>query len=143
MAWGLGKSERGREVVELMADDMVAMLEPGIEMEGKIKVVSGMIRLNTHFKGEITSDGAIVVAEEGEIEADIHTRLISIAGKVRGTVHASERLEIKEHGVVLGDIFTPCLSIDPGGFFDGQCHMPAPSPEKPAPKAADSKDSAA
>jgi cytoskeletal protein CcmA (bactofilin family) len=37
--------------------------------------------------------------------------------------------------VVLGDIYTPKLIIEPGGYFDGQCHMPLPEPEKhPAPQ---------
>jgi cytoskeletal protein CcmA (bactofilin family) len=53
--------------------------------------------------------------------------------------------------VVLGSIHTPCLLVDPGGFFDGQCHMPTPEPgaqaapvieaksssQEPAPPAAD------
>ena len=69
-----------------------------------------------------------------EVEGDIQSRVVSITGKVKGTVHAKERLEIKEHGIVMGDIYTPCLLVDPGGFFDGQCHMPTPDPASPPPK---------
>jgi cytoskeletal protein CcmA (bactofilin family) len=72
------------------------------------------------------------------VEGDIQSRVVSITGKVKGTVHAKERLEIKEHGILLGDIHTPCLLVDPGGFFDGQCHMPAPAPATPTPKGVDS-----
>jgi cytoskeletal protein CcmA (bactofilin family) len=129
MAFGLGKSRRRRELAEL-PDDWVGWLEPGVELEGKMKVSSGLIRLNTHFKGEIVSEGTVVVHDQGEIEGDIHTKLLSITGKVKGNIHATERLEIKEHGIVLGDIYTPCLVVDPGGYFDGQCHMPTPEPEK-------------
>jgi len=64
------------------------------------------------------------------VEGEVRSRLVSITGKLKGTVHAAERLEIKEKGVVVGDIYTPCLVIDPGGFFDGTCHMPTPEPEK-------------
>ena len=56
------------------------------------------------------------------------------------TVHAKERLEIKESGSVVGDIYTSCLLVDPGGFFDGQCHMPAPEPAIPAPIGVDSQE---
>jgi cytoskeletal protein CcmA (bactofilin family) len=124
------KSQRRRQLAELLDDEMVGLIEPGIELEGKLKFTTGMIRLNAHFKGEIQSDGAIVVADQGEVEAEIHARTISIAGKVKGSVHASERIEIREHGVVLGDIYAPCLVVDPGGYFDGQCHMPTPEPYK-------------
>jgi cytoskeletal protein CcmA (bactofilin family) len=129
MAFGLGKSRRRRELAEL-PDDWVGWLEPGVELEGKMKVSSGLIRLNTQFRGEIVSEGTVVVHDQGEIEGDIHTKVLSITGKVKGNVHATDRLEIKEHGIVLGDIYTPCLVVDPGGYFDGQCHMPTPEPEK-------------
>jgi cytoskeletal protein CcmA (bactofilin family) len=126
MPFGLGKSTR-RQLAEL-SGDWVGWLDPGVEVEGKMKVTSGLIRVNTHFKGEIDSEGAVVVHDQGEVDGDIRTRILSVTGKIKGNVHASERLEIKEHGVVLGSIYTPCLLVDPGGFFDGQCHMPTPGP---------------
>lgn len=140
MIFGLGKHKRRREIADLFDDNLVAFLEPGMEMEGKVRFGTGMIRLNTHVKGEIQCEGTIVVADQGEIEGEIHTRLISIAGKVKGTVHAAERLEIKEHGILLGDIYTPCLVIDPGGYFDGQCHMPSPEPQSQATKHAEAQN---
>ncbi len=139
MAFFRSKSRR-RQLTQLIDEEMVGLLEPGVEVEGKLKVASGMIRLNTHFKGEIRCQGTLIVADQGELEGEIHTRLISIAGKVKGAVHASERLEIKEAGVVLGDIYTPCLVIDPGGYFDGQCHMPAPDPQQQTTNDVDTKD---
>jgi len=134
------KNQRRRQLAELLDDDMVGLVEPGVELEGKIKFTSGMIRLNAHFKGEIQSEGAVVVADQGEVEAEIHARSVSIAGKVKGAIHASERVEIREHGVVLGDIYTPCLVVDPGGYFDGQCHMPTPGPQKQTARDAGSKE---
>lgn len=130
MPFGFGKPRRRRDLGEIHDNGMDHVLEPGVELEGKMSVSSGMIRLNCHFKGEIHCEGTIVVPDQGEIEGEIHTKVISVTGKVKGTVHASERLVIEEHGVVLGDIYTPCLVIDPGGYFDGQCHMPTPEPEK-------------
>ena len=114
----------------MIDQEMVGLLEPGIAVEGKLRIASGMLRLNTHLKGEVISEGTVIVAEQGEIEGDIQTRIISITGKVKGTIRAAERLEIQEHGVVIGDIYTPCLVIDPGGYFDGQCRMPMPEPAK-------------
>jgi cytoskeletal protein CcmA (bactofilin family) len=136
MRFGLGKSSRRRELSSLIDDDMVGLLEPGVEIEGKLTITSGILRLNTRFKGQIQSAATVVVADEGTVEGEIHTKLISITGKVTGNVHATERLEIKEHGVVHGDIFTPCLVVDPGGYFEGQCHMPAPASKSDAQPAA-------
>ena len=140
MAFGMSKPATRRQELSELPDDWVGWLEPGIELEGTMKVATGLVRLNTHFKGAITSDGAVVVHDQGEVEGDIQARAVSITGKVKGTVHVKERLEIKEHGIVLGDIYTPCLLIDPGGFFDGQCHMPAREPAPQTPSAEDSKE---
>ena len=125
------KGDRKRQRIELLGDDnVVGFLEPGVEVEGKLKVPAGMFRLNCHVKGEVHSEGMLVVAEQGEVEGDIHARQISVAGKVKGSIRASESLEIKKAGIVLGGIFTPKLFVEPGGYFDGQCHMPTPEPEK-------------
>jgi cytoskeletal protein CcmA (bactofilin family) len=140
MAFDISKlSKRHHEGSEL-PDDWVGWIEPGVEMEGKIRVSGGVMRLNARLKGEIISDGILVVHDQGEVEGDIQSRVVSVTGKVKGTVRAKERLEIKEHGVVLGDIYTPCLLIDAGAFFDGQCHMPAPEPANAAPQAVDSEE---
>lgn len=111
-------------------DDMVGYFEPGVELEGKLKVSNGTVRINTHFRGEISAEGIVVVAEQGELEADITAKTVTVAGKVKGNVSASDRLEIKEQAVVLGDIFTRVLIVDAGGFFEGQCRMPEPDTQK-------------
>jgi cytoskeletal protein CcmA (bactofilin family) len=119
---------RRREPDSLVDQELVGLLEPGVEFEGKMIVSSGMVRLNTHLKGEIRSEGALILADRSEVEGEIHSRLVSVAGKVKGAIHASERVEIKAHGVVLGDIYTASLIVEPGGYFHGQCHMPTPVP---------------
>lgn len=120
-----GRGIRRRGLADLIKQGFMAVLEPGTDVDGKLTISSGTARLNSHFKGEIASDGTVLVAERGEVEADIKSKSIVVLGKVRGSVHASDRVEIKERGVILGDIYTPVLVVEPGGYFDGQCHMPA------------------
>ena len=120
MPFGMTKPARRRRGLSDFADDWVGWLEPGVKVEGIMKGARGLIRLNAHFKGDIVSHGAVVVPRQGEVEGNIQSRVVSISGKVKGNVIAEERLEIKKHGIVLGDIYTPCLLIDPGGYFNGQ-----------------------
>lgn len=127
MALKVGEMLRARSADPLADQELVGLLEPGIEFEGKITVSSGLIRINTHIKGEVDCAGAVVVVDQGEVEGEIRSRYISIAGKVKGTIRASEKIEIKANGIVLGDIHTAALVIEPGGYFDGQCHMPVPN----------------
>ena len=142
MEFSINKLTSRRRELSGLPEDWVGWLEPGVEMEGKMKVTGGLFRLNAHFKGEIVSDGAVVVHDQGEVEGEIQSRVVSITGKVKGSVHAQERLEIKENGILLGDIYTPCLMVDPGGFFDGECHMPTPEPANQAPKEEESTEKA-
>lgn len=128
MSLGLGK-----ERTDFSKHGLTATLEPGTEMEGKLKVSAGMVRINSHFKGEIGGEGGILIAEQGEVEAEINLKSVTVLGKVKGSVHAAERIEIKERGVILGDIFTPVLVVEPGGYFDGQCHMPIQAADAPKP----------
>ena len=140
MAFGMGKPATRRRELSDLPDDWVGWLETGVELEGNMKVSGGLIRLNAHLKGDIVSDGAVVVHDRGEVEGNIKSRVVSVSGKVKGTAHAKESLEIKEHGIVLGDIYTSCLLVDPGGFFNGECHMPTPEPASQTPEAVDSQE---
>jgi cytoskeletal protein CcmA (bactofilin family) len=128
----LFKSDKTTDFLKSAGQDVLGLLEPGVEIEGKMTLRSGLMRLNAHFKGEIHSDGIVVLADQGEIEGEVHAKIVSVAGKLKGAVHASERVEIKAQGVVVGDIYSPSLVIDPGGYFDGQCHMPTPVSLTPA-----------
>lgn len=132
------RRQRRQGLRTVPGEEVVAFLEPGIEIEGEMKVAGGLLRLNCQFKGEIYSEGTIIVPSQGDIEADIEALQISIAGKVKGKVRATERLEIKEHGILLGDVETPTLVVEPGAYFSGRCEMPTDEIERAAPNEVDS-----
>ncbi len=126
------RRKRWQGVRGMPNEQIVALLEPGIEVEGQIRVASGMVRLNCSVKGEIFSPGSVIVASQADIEADIDAAQISVAGKVKGKVRASQQLEIKERGILLGDVETPSLIVNPGAYFSGHCDMPTEEFEKTA-----------
>jgi cytoskeletal protein CcmA (bactofilin family) len=132
MPLGLGKDSNRRGSAPALERGMTAVLELGVEFEGKMQISNGAVRLNTTFRGEIAGEGAVIVGERGEVEANIQATSVTIRGKVKGAVRAAERLEIQEHGVLLGDIDTPVLIVAPGGYLDGHCHMPTPGASKQA-----------
>jgi cytoskeletal protein CcmA (bactofilin family) len=116
------------------------LLGPGVEIEGRASISGGTFYVDAQFKGEISSTSVVVVGEHGEVEAQVAAKVVTIMGKVKGTIRALELLEIKEHGVVLGDISTPVLVVEAGGYFDGACHMPSPEAAKPIAAAAANQD---
>jgi cytoskeletal protein CcmA (bactofilin family) len=120
--------------------NMVALVGPGTEFEGTLRAGPGQVCLDASFKGTANSDGTITIDENGDVAAEVSAKVISISGKLKGTAKASERLEIRSRGVVLGDISTPVLVVEPGGFFDGQCHMPIPEAGREQSKPAVTQD---
>ena len=130
MSLNLGRVRDRNIPAQTLDQNTTATLEPGVDLEGKMRITNGTVRINTTFKGEIFGEGTVLVSEQGEVEANIEANAVTIRGKLKGNVRIRERLEIQEHGVVLGDIYTPVLIVEPGGYFDGHCHMPAPGVEK-------------
>ena len=93
------------------------------EIEGTI-VFQGVIRLDGKVKGKIFSEsGTIIVGERANVEADIVVNGALIMGEVTGSINARERIEVFPPGKVVGDIFAPVISIDPGARFIGNCGM--------------------
>ena len=102
-------------------DDDIQMLGPRSVLEGNI-VFEGTLYLNGHVKGTIESrDGTIVVGEEAMIHADVSVRTATIKGETKGTVRATERLELIPPARVYGEINAPLLHMEDGAIFEGTC----------------------
>ena len=104
------------------SNDVGSQLGEGVELSGDFYFSKG-VRIGGTVKGKIRADASLEIGPTGRIEADVEVRKISIQGEFKGTIHASERVEIHKDGKVHGEIFSPCLIIESGAFFDGHCHM--------------------
>ena len=103
-------------------ETMTAFLGKGTEFEGKL-TFHGTIRIDNHFKGEVSADGSLIVGEGAMIEANMHISYILISGEIHGNIIADDRIEIHPAGKVFGDIQAPTVVIDEGGIFEGNCRM--------------------
>lgn len=100
----------------------VTFLGKDTKFEGKL-TFRGSIRIDGHFKGEITADGNLIVGEEGFVEANIRVSYIVIRGEIRGNIHAHQRVDIRVPGKVFGNIQAPAVVMDDGVIFEGQTRM--------------------
>ena len=104
-------------------DRDIQMLGPQVVLEGNL-VFEGTLYMNGHVKGSIESrTGAIVVGEEAVIHADISVRSATVNGEIKGTVHASERIELHPTAQVYGDLTAPVVIVEAGAIFEGQCSI--------------------
>ena len=114
-----------------------------IDMESEFKgdlAFKGSFRIEGYFKGTITSDSLLVIGERGKVEADVKVGQLIINGEIRGTLKATDRVEIHNKGRVFGTILTPRLVVEEGAFIEANCQtqaVPAPATSVAAPASGD------
>jgi cytoskeletal protein CcmA (bactofilin family) len=106
--------------------EWTGFLEQGVKLEGKLEA-TGTFRIDSAMKGTLSSDDTLVLGEHAAVEGQIHGNFVIIAGRFDGVIHARGRVEIQPNAIVTGEVHSPCLVIEPGAIFDGQCHMLAPT----------------
>lgn len=104
------------------SSEWAGFIDSGVSFEGKI-TVSGMFRIDGEVKGNIVAENGLLLGENAKVEGQIDASEVTISGRFDGQIFAKGRVEIQPKGVVTGEIFSPCLIIQPGGILDGQCHM--------------------
>ncbi|MFP4037845.1 MAG: polymer-forming cytoskeletal protein [Desulfobacteraceae bacterium] len=103
-------------------NEINAFLGRDTEFEGKLSF-SGTVRIDGRFRGEVLTEGSLIVGESASLESEIRASHIVISGEIRGNVTADERIEIHAPGKVYGNIRAPVVVIDEGVVFEGRCTM--------------------
>jgi cytoskeletal protein CcmA (bactofilin family) len=104
------------------SEEISAFLGKETLFEGKM-TFEGVFRLDGKFEGEIFDSGTLIVGETAIVKGKIGINTIIINGLVEGDVYAKVRVEIHPTGKVYGKLFTPILTINEGGIFEGHCKM--------------------
>jgi len=120
MAWKWPGSQNGN------GEEWTGFIDRGVTLEGTLQI-KGTFRIDGHVKGNIISEQTVVLGEGAKVEGQIEGNRVVIAGRFDGVIFAKGRVEIEAKCVVTGEVRSPCMVIDPGGIFDGRCHMLASS----------------
>lgn len=102
------------------------ILSNDVSINGSVRFANDLL-VDGKIEGEISSEGALTVAENAVIKAEIKTKTVVVYGKVHGNVIASERVEIKSGAEMVGDVKAATLSIEPGAIFVGKSEVGTPS----------------
>ncbi len=94
----------------------------GNRQEGELHF-KGQAHLDGEFVGRIFGQGTLLVGPGATVEAEIESSQVVISGQVTGNVKASERIELKKPGRLLGDLTAPLVVLEEGVRFEGRCHM--------------------
>ena len=98
------------------------VISKGVKIEGKLSC-SGNIRLDGEVQGDISSQGVVIVGENGKVNGQINADNITIGGKVTGTVKAKDKVVLEAKANLKGDITTKTLIVESGAVFNGNSKM--------------------
>ena len=100
----------------------ITIISNGVKIEGKV-TSTGSIRVDGSLQGDLNARGNLTVGEQGNINGEIVANVVTIGGKVVGTINAKEKLVLESKCVLKGDINTKVLMIEAGARFDGKSSM--------------------
>jgi cytoskeletal protein CcmA (bactofilin family) len=97
---------------------------------GKSVVIKGELNgsedltIEGHVEGRIElRDHVLTIGPNGKIKAEIYAKAVIVLGEVAGNVSATEKVDIRDHGSVDGDIVSPRVAIAEGAHFRGSVDM--------------------
>ena len=83
----------------------------------------GTVRIDGKFEGEINTGDTLIIGETGDIVANINAGTLICKGRMKGSIVASNRVEMHNSSKIIGNIQTPALNIELGAVLDGNCDM--------------------
>jgi cytoskeletal protein CcmA (bactofilin family) len=103
--------------------EITALLGRGTHFEGKLSF-EGRVRIDGSFRGEIQTNGVLVIGEGAQVNANIRaTSVIVKGGTVEGDIVASESIELYVPARVTGNLKAPEVFMDRGVQFSGECSI--------------------
>lgn len=81
--------------------------------------IKGSLRIEGKVKGSIKAEGDLYIGKNGQVSEKIVAQKVIVAGKIKGNVIATKRIEILPGGELTGDIQTNSLVINEGAIFLG------------------------
>jgi len=111
-------------VSEVVEKDVTTILADDLEIEGTIKFKSSLM-IKGVLKGEIISEGLLIVGSTAKVTATITTKNLISYGEIQGDVTASEQVILKSTAVHNGNVTTRNVMIENGSVFNGSCMMKA------------------
>jgi cytoskeletal protein CcmA (bactofilin family) len=77
-----------------------------------------------HMEGGVRlPDHTLTIGPNAEVKAEILAKAVIIMGSVTGNVTATERLDVRATGSLIGDVASPRLIIADGGTLRGKVQM--------------------
>ncbi len=90
------------------------------------------VRIEGHFRGEVSSSELVVISEEGAVEGRVRTPRVLILGDLHGEIIGARSIVLGPRARVEANIETESLTVCEGAVLEGDVRIARPGdPEKP------------
>lgn len=130
--WFLGKSKSKKSNVSLELNDahqdegQHCFISGNISVHGEVQF-AGTLRVDGRIEGKVSNYpgkiGTLVVSKGAFINGPVETTNVICDGTVQGLVRVDNRLEVRTHGVIRGDMFYEKLATAEGAQLIGKCNQ--------------------
>lgn len=86
-------------------------------------IFDGLVRIDGNFEGNIKTNDTLVVANSGNVKAEVEAGLVKISGKFDGSVTAKNKVELYKPANVTGTIRAAAVQMEEGVVFNGSLEM--------------------
>lgn len=96
---------------------LAGLLGRGAKYTGDL-TFEGRVRVDGHYQGRIYTEDVLEVGESGVVEGEVDASVLVVAGVVRGSARARDRLVLQPTAYVEGRVDAKALEAHPGARLD-------------------------
>jgi len=100
-----------------------AVIGPSIKIKGELTGEEDLV-IQGRVEGRIElKKNNVTVGKKGHVQADIYGKIISIEGEVDGDLFGTEKIIVRQSGIVRGNMTAPRVNLEDGAKFKGSIDM--------------------
>ena len=103
-------------------DEINAFLGAGTSYQGKL-LFQGSVRIDGEFRGEVESEGTLVVGREAKLLGQIKVGQLIVSGHINGEIIATDKVTLHSKANLVGSVRTPSLVVEDGAVLEGEVKM--------------------
>ena len=102
--------------------EKVSVLGPTLVFKGELTADEDLM-LKGRVEGSITHTASLRIGEEGSVKGNIKAKNVTVDGTVNGDLHGGGSVVIRESAKVVGNVFSPRVTLVDGARFKGMIDM--------------------
>lgn len=102
----------------------IMLLGKDVRFKGVLQF-EGTAQIDSHLEGEIHTTGLLTIGEHAVIKGTINAGTVVSRGKIKGTITATETVQLLKSAILIGEVRAPSFAMEAGAHIHGQIDMGA------------------